>query len=557
MHIVLNMIKSKALPEVIFFLVVFSLFMINASYVSYPDEFVNVMAGKFINAGKIPYREFFDHHVPFAWYIAALILKIHASSFVVFGLIWGALSFISLAAVGIWVRKHAKTHYRAFLLFLLMYPLLAVYFWLHLFLADSLAALLFSIIVWFLLVLSYSKKITVKIMLLTSLLTFFLIFSSLTYIYVGMMLYVWQIYLLGFRIKKLIYFCVFSLLPYLIYAGYLFLTKSLYDFYFANIVYNLDLYITIPNYAKGRFFNPLKFALTLIYNFWGDYLSKLTTVKDLNLYLPINMAAIVGSFTLLFLLFRAHIVLGVIFFFLLSFSAPRGSVKDFNETNYQIGVFLALGVISAIFSLWLLLKTNVKHILVEDLRRVIQFLLTIFLFFSLIFLAKNTYDKWYLRYTQKMPSVNDKAATAVFLDEILTKGDYYWVGPYEPHEIFFVRIGQLPGRYSVMLPQYSESEHLKKFFIADFDRNPPKIIIFKTDTGIFGNPTYKFGSFLLEWMKNKYTLLTDIQGIRILKSPSSFKLGTHLYLSNTWREELLESLERHKYLDLTKQETIR
>lgn len=386
-------------------------------------------------------------------------------------------------------------------------------------------------------------------MVVVSILTFCMIFSSATYIYVGIILYVWQIYLLRWDIKKIISFCLLSLLPYFMYLGYLILTKSWYDLYFANFLYNVDFYIDIPNYTKGKLFNPLKFAFTLIYNFWGGYLSKLTTVKDLNLYLPVNITAVLGSFTLLLLFLRKNVGLGILFFFLLSFAAPRGNIQEFRETDYQIGVFLMLGVISAIFSLMIVVKSSFKHNLLDDVRRVTQFLLAVFLFFSFIFLAKNTYDKWYLRYTQKMPSVNNISSTAQFLDAILEDDDYYWVGPYEPHESFFVRKGRLPGRYVVMLPQYSKSAYTKNNFLAEFERHRPRLIIFKTDTGIFGNPTYAFGSFLLAWMSDKYTRLEDIKGISILKSPSSFKLAHHLYLVNTHKEELLEKLQRERYIE--------
>jgi len=41
-----------------------------------------------------------------------------------------------------------------------------------------------------------------------------------------------------------------------------------------------------------------------------------------------------------------------------------------------------------------------------------------------------------MRYTQKMPRIYDLSFTAEFLDKILEEGDYYWAGPYEPHELF-------------------------------------------------------------------------------------------------------------------------
>src|SRR3989344_4646220 len=542
-------IRKIAFVEAVIYLLSLLFFLINATYVSYPDGFSNLMGATFVIQGFVPFRDFFNHHMPFAWYLGALIMIFTQKSFVAFRLLWSILAFLSLGILGIWIRKNSVKLYKGYLLFFLIYPLLAVYFWLHLYLADSLAALLFSLIFWLLLAQSDSKNINIRLSIVTSILTFCLVLTSLTYIYAGLVLYLWQLYHLKTDLRKMLRYCLIAALPYLGYFIYLLLTKSLADFYFANVIYNTDFYIDIPNYTKGRFFNPLKFGFTLIYNFWGKYLSKLTTIKDLNLYLPIGLTAILGSFVLLIILLKKRFVQGAIFFLLLSFSAPRGNMEEFKETDYQIGVFLLLGVISAVYFLIATNGSKLESVLQADIKRIVRLILGVYLFFSFVFLLKNTYDKWYLRYTQKMPSIMDKSFTADFLDEILEEGDNYWVGPYEPHESFFVKKGRIPGRYYIMLPQYGQSDYIKNNFISDFAKNPPKVIIFKTDTGIFGTPTYEFGSFLLDWMRSGYTLLEEFEGLKILKSPSSFKIDKHLYILNSEKDEILMKLKNHGYIN--------
>ena len=107
--------------ELFFFSVVFLIFIINATYVTYPDEFVNLLAGKFIISGKIPYKEFFDHHLPFAWYLSSFFLRI-SGSYVYFRLIWSVFSFAVLSILGLWIRKEHKNLYSYYLIFLLFYP---------------------------------------------------------------------------------------------------------------------------------------------------------------------------------------------------------------------------------------------------------------------------------------------------------------------------------------------------------------------------------------------------------------------------------------------------
>jgi len=537
------------LPEILLFFGIFILFKVNSYYVSYPDEFVNLLGAQSINHGGIPYKNFFDHHLPFAWYLGAILLKISFNSFVLFRFWWAVLVFGSLLFLALWIKKHYRDFYPYYLIFFVTYPLLAVYFWFHLYLADSLAMLFFSIIFWLLLVQTLSKKINFKTLIITSLLSFCFLFSSMTFLYLILALYLWQLYLVGWNGRKLIIFIIISSIPYLLYLLYLLITNSIYDFYFANFVYNTKLYISIPNYTMGRFFNPLKFGLTLIYNFYGNYLPLLSKIKHLDLFLPIGVLAGLGSLTLLIILLTKNPVVGVLYFFVLSFSAPRSNIQNYKETDYQGSLFIVLGTVSAFFAIYLLRKLKTNDILVNDLRRITQLLLTTFMFFSFIFLLKNTYDKYYLVYTQKMPHIYDLSYTAEFIDQILDKNEYYWVGPYEPQEDFFVKKARLPGKYPTLLPQFREDDYLKNSFINQFELNPPSMIIFRHEASIFMTPALEFGKFFTDWMSDKYTSIENIKGVKVLKSPSSFNFRTDLYLRNEKKEKILEKLRINGYID--------
>jgi len=212
-------------------------------------------------------------------------------------------------------------------------------------------------------------------------------------------------------------------------------------------------------------------------------------------------------------------------------------------------LFIVLGVISAIVALYLLKKLKVREVLIDDLRRITQVTLAIFVFFTLIFLLKNTYDKWYQVYTQKMPHIYDLSYTADFLDQVLDQNDYYWVGPYEPQEEFFVKKPRLPGKYPTLLPQFREDNYLKSSFISQFEQNPPAVIIFRHEASIFMTPALEFGKFFLDWMSSKYTSIENIKGVNVLKSPTGFNLRTDLYLQDNRREELLNKLKLNGYIE--------
>ena len=116
---------------------------------------------------------------------------------------------------------------------------------------------------------------------------------------------------------KLIGICI---APYLVYGVYLLLSNSWKEFYISNFVYNTTLYISIPNYVKGPHFNPIKFALTLIFNFYETYIPLLVRIKEFNLFFPVDLTIALGSFILLLFLFIENKILFLLYFIILSFS---------------------------------------------------------------------------------------------------------------------------------------------------------------------------------------------------------------------------------------------
>lgn len=534
--------------EIAVFAGIFFVFLTNSSYVSYLDEFVNLLGGVTINQGGLPYRDFFDHHLPLAWYLAAGLLKISFHSFAFFRVWYAVFQFLLLALLAVHIRRHYRPWYVPYLVYFAIFPLAGVYFWFHLFLADSLAVLFFSLTFWILIVQTVTKQIRFSWVIVSSITTFCLVFSSMSYAYLAAALYLWQFYLLRKDKRQILKIVPLMAAPYLLYGLYLLVTGTVSDFYFSNVTYNTEHYISIPNYVKGRFFNPLKFALTLIYNFYGDYLPLLTKIKDFDLYLPVHVLAGLGTLTLLILLTALNPVIGILFFLILSFSAPRSMIQAYKETDYQVSLFLMLGVASSIVAMTVMWKEKVTHTLLSDLKRLTQLVLTIFFLFTFLFLLKNTYDKFYLRYTQKLPHLEDAAYTADFVDNLLEKGDFFWIGPYEPDQEFFVKNGRLPGKYPTLLPQFREDEYLRKSFIEQFEKNPPVLIIYKHEASIFATPAMVFGEFFVNWMGDKYTSLENMPNLTVTGTTSDFNLRTDLYLRNDKQKEMLQKLRNRGYV---------
>jgi len=550
----LKKIKSFLLKayknDVHWYLGILILFLLNHKYVSYPDEFSNLLGGKLILQGYIPYKDIFDHHMPGGWFLSAVLLIFSGGSFTLFRTVWALFAGALIIAVLFWIRKHYKEYFRTSLIVAAMYPLLGTYFWFHMFLADSIAGLFFFLTFLILIVQTVKKKVHAQSLLVASFLTFMIIFSSLSYIYLAGALYLWQL-ILVFSDKpnrgKILKYTAYAAAPYLLYLIYLIVTGSLKDFYFANIAYNTDHYISIPNYVKGRYFNPIKFALTLIYNFMGRYIVLLSQIKNFDLFFPMGMLSGLGTLTLLVLLTKRNILIGGVYFLILSFSAPRSDITRLNETDYQMSLFLILGLVSAGFALALLRRVKTKDVTVLDLSRVVSFVLVLFGFFSMLFIANNTYSKYFQRYTQKIPSIINYSHTATFIDDILVKGERYWVGPFHPEVEFFIDKPALSGKYFFLPPQFREDETLKRSFLAEFEAHPPQIIIFNHQASIFMTPADEFGAFFTTWMEGKYFQLKN-EEVELIKTPSTFDFKSDMYIRIEDKQEIMKRLREKGYI---------
>lgn len=317
----------------------------------------------------------------------------------------------------------------------------------------------------------------------------------------------------------------------------------------SNFVYNTTLYMHVPNYTPGKYFNPIKFALTVIYNFYDTYIQLLVRIKEFNLYFPVDLVLALSTFILLVYLLKELPFIGILYFFVLSFSAPRSNLMKIGETDYQSGLFIAIGTISFFLLLWRYKYIKFSFEPLEYVRKFLVSLVFLYGVFAGLFLVQNTYNKFYLRHTQKMPSIYDHAPTALFINEILGEGDYYWVGPYEPNEEFFVRKAKLPGKFPTLLPQFRESEYFSGKFIEQFENNMPKIIMYKHEASIFGTPAMEFGKFFTDWMEGKYISIENIKGVTVLKSPETFTMRSDIYLLKSEKDALLKKMAEMGYIE--------
>src|SRR3989344_859927 len=260
-----NLRKLSFYVSLGFVAILFFIFYTNTLHEEYPDEFDNILGGFYILKGIFPFSGFFSHHGPVAYFVAAIIALFSNGSFVTFRIVYS----IALALFFLWsywylrVRVSA-TQSRFYLISVLIFGLSATYFWLHMLLADSLASVLIMPVVAILLLRSMQGKQFIRSdLVIISALTFLMIFTSLTHVYVGIVVYVYTLYYYFFHKRRgmlgkesLFLIAIFAV-PYLLFGIYLILTGSFDEYFYQSILYNQKYYIyNYPKPEGSTFINP-------------------------------------------------------------------------------------------------------------------------------------------------------------------------------------------------------------------------------------------------------------------------------------------------------------
>ena len=183
--------KENLIISAAFFVILF-LFLTNTLHESYPDEFDNIMGGWYTLHGKMIYTGWFTHHAPVAYWLASLIELFSGQSFVKFRFFY-SIFLVLLTFSGFYYLKKSfgfsKTWF--YLGFLILFGIAATYFWGHMLLADSLAAILLVPVFGLLtLKMYYSKELFLKDWVFISIFSSLALLTALTFSYLVAGIYV-------------------------------------------------------------------------------------------------------------------------------------------------------------------------------------------------------------------------------------------------------------------------------------------------------------------------------------------------------------------------------
>lgn len=518
----LSDITSQIIPFVIkhklaILLVVLALIIAgtNAVHDEYPDEFDSIVGGKFIARLRLPYTGFFTHHNPGAYVLAAVIYLFSGASFVRFRFLYQLAMVIFLFGSQWWLWRHEKSKlflkigYSISLVFLLA----ASYTWSHMLLADSLAGLLIIPVYTAILYGFISKKaLNTKQFTFTTLLLFFVWWTSWTFVFLSAWLYLPLLFLYlrkNFSIKKSLMSLGIILAPFILFGMYLLITGSLSQYYFQAIDFNRKYYV----YTREDFTtsNPIRFIAITLHAFMFDFFTGMIDLKGLDFAFPYTSALLLSNLVFFIVLVsRGHYTLAAISFFALVFTTFRTGPLTKGDTDYQAAVYQALSYIHGITSLWWIAQLESKQKIkgvIRDTLRVSWLLLAIAWLFLISFLFVRWFDKAYLRYMGTMPLVYDRPALQTAIDDLVEPDATFMIYPFAFKDYFFTKNNNLATNYHILIPAMDKSSQIQERIIDDLQSSMPEVIVFDRQYYIFGGEP---GRFLDPFLQENYQTLEQV-----------------------------------------------
>ncbi|MBI5045153.1 MAG: hypothetical protein HZC02_04450 [Candidatus Levybacteria bacterium] len=511
----------------LFFSLVLAVLLVNAFHEMYPDEFDNILGGWYITHGVPIYTGFFTHHGPVAYFISAVITLVTQNSFVAFRIAFAILVFSHLVWSYVYLRrKVGKDRSVFYLVFVGIIALAGNYYWLHMILADTLAAYFLAPVIALLLISSYFKlALTRKDMIVISLLTSMTVLSSLTFLFLSILIYLYSCYfylrsnsikIFSRRTGEL---ALIFLAPYFVFFVYLVATASLKEYIYQGWVFNQKYYVyNYPRPDGVTRINPIRYAVVIANTFYNSYFTLLEQVKTLNIGFPLNITLASGTFgTALYFFIKKRYLFATTFLGFLIYANSRSDPLNSKETDYQSAVYIMIAFIVIPFILIEIFRK------VDDNKRLGERIVSIVLFltigfyalFSSLFLFQKFFNRTYEKYMGYASLIYDRPEIAPVINKIVDVNEPVWIGPFEFRELLYVH-GKPASQYQIFIPGMGYSPEIRGKFIQDFEKSKPSIIYFQKTYFILGRSPETYGQFFLDYLNSHYITLFDYRdnGIR-------------------------------------------
>ncbi len=523
----------------------------------YPDEYDNILGGKFIAHGILPYSGFFSHHGPVAYFLSALIYLFSRSSFIKFRIFYSIFLFLySLGVYKYLKRSIGKIETNFYLLFLFIVGIASTYFWGHMLVADNLSAyFIIPTLALIILKVVYKKLITRSDLIFISILLSLALLSALTIIYLVVFIYLFYFYFyirgVGLKNvwKNIISFLLIMAAPYVIFAIYLLATGSFPDYVYQSIIVNEKYYIYNGPPSPSGVINPVRYAIVIFHAFYFNFTNLLFQFKDLNFGFPFNVTLAISDLALVIYLFmRKHYMLSIFLILSLVYSNARSSPLDSSEKDYQAAVYILISLFSMCFFLTRAFEDLKDE---RDYRKkmilsILVILVGLYSFFNIEFLLGRFHDKVYTKYMGTAPLIYDRPELAPIINKIVGVNDYVWIGPLEFKEYLYVN-AKIASKYHFLIPAMGRSEKIKSEILSDFRKNKPKVIFFDQNYYILGSNPHEYAGFFLDFLKANYITLygykyNGLKYVSVIPVSNRINLEAKMYINKDNVNEVIAKL---------------
>jgi hypothetical protein len=477
-------------------------------------------------------------------------------SFVFFRVIFAFVLFGGYIASFFFLKKRLKIPLSFFLFYGVLIAIGATYWWGQMLLSETIVGYLLVPVMLLIIIKNLEKiKFDKTDLLVISILTFFSLFTSLTFIYFIPIIDFLVIYFYlrdnpPFHFKKCINPIIIFSLPYILFFIYLVITSSVSEFYFASIYYNVTYYIyNFPQVAGYFSHHPARYAISIARHTIDNFSVLLVQVSGFNFSYPLTISLALGNIAfLIYLLFKRQFVLVLLILSMILYTNARSEPLNIKETDFHATVYIMLTLVTTSF-LFFRFKDELNKRLpyFEKLILSAVFLLTAsYWFFFTIHLTNKFLDKFYNKFMGNEPLIYDRSQVAPVINKIITQNDYFWIGTFELQELLFIK-GKIASKYYWFLPANSRDEKIKREIIADFEKNRPKVIVFKKWWANFGVKPEEFNTIIVNFLDKNYFQINDLKkegmNIRFTAAPErDFDFETELYFDKNRKEEIVKEL---------------
>jgi hypothetical protein len=336
----------------------------------------------------------------------------------------------------------------------------------------------------------------------------------------------------------------------MIFFGYFLVNGALKDYYFANFTYNQEYYIY--NYPKkpGVPINPVRYAVIIAHDFTNNYISAVAGVAGLSLFDPLTITmSFSGMVMILAAIFNRKYLLAFLILYSLIFANSRSNPNSLKETDYQASMYIVMSLFNGLFALSVLSRylNDEKNLNSRKaMSAVLYVVLGLYIVSTNIFFFQRMFNKYYPKYMGTMPLIYDNPEISQYINKIVSKDDYVYIGPFSFKELFYLKTREIPSRYHWFLDHAVKCK-IRDELSADILKNRPKVIVFQRNFAPWGGDASTFNYFFTDILDKNYFRLFELKlpdhDYRYnIENSRNYDIDGSFYYDKSRQEEILGDL---------------